>query len=59
MPGEIILLYINEKLLTFWAIFCPFSPLTTWKNFTLKKTPADIIILCICTVNDNHMMYGF
>ena len=38
----------------------PFSPLTTWKIkiLTLKKTPGDIIILHICTTNDNHMMYG-
>ena len=36
----------------FWAIFCPFSTLTTWKikNLILEKT--------ICTINDNHMMYG-
>ena len=50
----------TDKFLTFWAIFCPFSPLTTWKIkiLTLKKTPGDIIILHICTINDNHMMYG-
>ena len=23
----------------------------------MKKTPADIIILHMCTINDNHMMY--
>ena len=50
----------RQKFLSFWAIFCPFSPLTTWKIkiLTLKKTPGDIIILHICTINDNHMMYG-
>ena len=34
--------------------------MTTWKIkiSTLKKTPGDIIILHICTVNDNHMMHG-
>ena len=39
--------------------FCPFSALTTWKIKILKleKTPGDII-LHICTINDNHMMYG-
>ena len=49
----------RQKFLSFWAIFCPFSPLTTWKIkiLTLKKTPGDII-LHICTINDNHMMYG-
>ena len=50
----------REKFLSFWAIFCPFSPLTTQKIkiLKLKKTPGDIIILHICTTNDNHMMYG-
>ena len=50
----------RQKFLTFWDIFCLFSPLKTWKIkiLTLKKTPGDIIILHICTINDNHMMYG-
>ena len=50
----------RQNFSSFWAIFCPFSPLTTWKIkiLTLKKTPADIIILHICNINDNHMMYG-
>ena len=50
----------RQKFSTFWAIFCLFSPLTTWKIkiLTLKKTPGDIIILHISTINDNHMMYG-
>ena len=51
----------RQKFLSFWAIFCPFSPLTTWKIKILKlkkTTTGDIIILHICTKNDNHMMYG-
>ena len=24
----------------------------------MKKTPTDIIILKMCNINDNHMMYG-
>ena len=29
------------------------------QNFEkMKKTPGDIIILHVCTINDNHMMYG-
>ena len=42
-----------------FSSFYPFSPLTTWKIkiLTLKKTPGDIIFH-ICTINDNHMMYG-
>ena len=44
----------RQKFLSFWDIFCPFSPLTTpW-----KKMPGDIIILHISTINDNRMMYG-
>ena len=50
----------RQKFSSFWAIFCPFSPLTTWKTkiLRLKKTPGDIIISHICTINGNHMMYG-
>ena len=46
--------YIQQKCLSFWAILYPFSPLTTWKIqiLKLKKTPGDIIILEICTIND-------
>ena len=50
----------RQKFLSFSAIFCTFSPLTTQKIKILKleKTPRDIIILHICTINDNHMKYG-
>ena len=50
----------RQKFLTFWVFCCTFSPLTTWKikTLTLKKTPGNIIILHICNINDNHMMYG-
>ena len=50
----------RQKFLSFWAIFCPFSPLTTWKIkiLTMKKTPGDIFTLHICTINNNHTMYG-
>ena len=42
-------------------LFLPFySPMDTEnQNFEkLKKTPDDIIILQMCTINDSHMMYG-
>ena len=50
----------RQKFSTFSAIFCPFSPLTIWKIkiLRLKKTPGDITILHICTINNNHMMHG-
>ena len=48
----------RQKFLSFRAILYPFSPLTNWeiKILTLKKTPQDIV-LHICTINNNHMMY--
>ena len=50
----------RQKYLSFWAICCPFSRLNTWdiKILKMKKTSGDIVILHICTINDNHMMYG-
>ena len=40
--------------------FFPFQPPDNPENqiLKLKKTPGDIIILHIYTINDNHMMYG-
>ena len=41
-----------------WAIFYPFSSLTTQKNQNLekmKKTPGDIIILQKCNKNHDHI----
>ena len=32
--------------------------LSFWTIFQMKKTPGDIIILHMCTINDTHMMYG-
>ena len=47
----------KQKFLSFWAVFCPLSPLKTGKIkiFKLKKTPWDIIISHICTINDSHI----
>ena len=44
-----------------WTIFCTFTTLTTPKIKIPKKfyeTSGDIIILHMCTINENHMMYG-
>ena len=41
--------------------FLPFYPPNNPKNQNfekLKKTPGDIIILHMCTIDDNHMMFG-
>ena len=52
----------RQTFLSFWTIFCPFTPLTTKQIKILKKNvkkkPGDIIILHKCTINNNHMMYG-
>ena len=52
----------NEHDTNFFCHFWPFfALLTSWKkqNFAkLKKTPGDIIILHMCSINDNHMMFG-
>ena len=51
----------RHNFLSFWASFCCFTPLTTWKIKMLKKwkkAPGDIIILHFCTTNEDHMMYG-
>ena len=46
--------------LSFWAIFCPFTPLLTpniktWKK--CKKIPGDTLF-DVCTINGDHMTYG-
>ena len=41
--------------------FFPFYPPTTQKNQNFEKNekkPRDIIILNLCTINDNHMIHG-
>ena len=41
----------------FFAHLPPKNPKN--QNFEkMKKMPGDIIILHMCTINDNHMMYG-
>ena len=48
---------------SFWAIFCPFTPLTVQKIKILKKiekktSSGGTIILHMCTQNYDHMMYS-
>ena len=48
----------RPNFLSFWVIFCPFTfDHPENQNFEIKKTPKDIIILHMCTINDNQMMY--
>ena len=42
---------------SFWAVFCPFTPVTAQKMNTSKKkekAPGDIIILHMRTKNHDH-----
>ena len=51
----------KQNFLSFWTISCPFTPPNNPKNQNfgkLKTTCGDIIILHMCTFNENHMMYG-
>ena len=53
--------HAKMNLLLFWTVFCPFIPLITQQNQNFeqrKKSLGDIIILNMCTINDNHMMSG-
>ena len=45
---------------SFWAIFCPFTPITAQKSKLKKneKIPGDIIILHMCTKNYDQMLYS-
>ena len=52
----------GDSFLSFWTVFCPFTPLTTQKNQNfekLKKKPGDIIILHKCIKNHDHMLYCY
>ena len=42
----------RQNFLSFWAIFCPFTLLTTGKIKISKKWKK-----VLCTINDDHMMY--
>ena len=45
-----------------WTIFSfyPNSPVNqNFGKMKKKTTPGDIIILHMCTINDNHKMYGY
>ena len=41
-----------------FALLPPNNP-KNQKFEKMKKPPGDIIILQMCVINDNHMMYGF
>ena len=50
----------DRIFLSFWTVFALLPP-NNPKNQHFekkKKAPGDIITLHMCTINDNHMMYG-
>ena len=48
----------RQNFLSFWTVFCSFTPTTQkikfWKS---EKNPGDIIILQKCTKNHDHILY--
>ena len=51
----------RTEFLVILDCFLLFYPLNNPKNQNfqkMKKKPGDIITLHMCTINDNHMMYG-
>ena len=59
MHGSSDMKWDRQSYLSFWTIFCPFTPLRTkkskfWKN---EKTPGDIIFLHKCTKNHDYMLH--
>ena len=53
----------RQNFLSFWTVFCPFTPPPPYgcrksKFKKMKKTPGYIIVLHKCTINDNHIVYG-
>ena len=51
----------RQKLLSFYAIFCTFTPLITRKIKILKKwkeSSGDVIILHMCSKNHDHIKYA-
>ena len=49
----------GRNFLSFWVIFCPFTPLKNKDFDKMKKPPWNIIILHKCTKNHNHVLHCF
>ena len=51
----------KTKFFVIMGHFLPFDLRSNQENENfekIKKTPGDIIILHLCTTNDDHIMYG-
>ena len=52
---------VSNRIFCHFGQFFALSPPNNPKNQNfekMKKIPRDIIILHMCTINDNHMMHG-
>ena len=49
----------KQKFSSFWAIFCLFSTLTTWKTkiLKLKKIPEDVCVFLSCHVRVSEWIH--
>ena len=50
----------DKSFFVIWGNFLHFDPPNNPKNQNfekMRKLPGNIIILHLCTTNDNHMMY--
>ena len=47
----------RQNILSFWTIFC-FTSSNNPENQHFEKKHGDIIILHMCTTNEDHMMYS-
>ena len=51
----------TDRVFLLLPFFCSFTPLLTKKlkfGKNVKKIPGDIILLHMCTINEDHMIYG-
>ena len=57
MYGSWDMEYDRKKFSSFWTVFCSFTNNPENQNFWKNERNGDII-LHMCPINDNHMMYG-
>ena len=57
MYGSWDMEYDRKKFSSFWTVFCSFTNNPENQNFWKNERNRDII-LHMCPINDNHMMYG-
>ena len=48
---------VRQNFLSFWSMLSP-NNLENQNFEKMKKMPGDMIILQMCTINENYMMYS-